>query len=108
MSVAKVVRLRVDPQASRALDAVLEDAQSAFAAEVGLVHWGIYAGAADNERILVEVFADENAVREHDDSHHVQTLIAAFESLEVEVVANEQLTPPTASSTERATKENSK
>lgn len=96
MSVAKVVRLRVEVGNMQALDGVLHRAREAFTAESGTVHWDVYESGAIGERTLVEIFADVEAVRRHDDSAAVATLLSHLEQLGVDVVAVDHFSQPSA------------
>lgn len=49
-----------------------------------------HRGLAAGERVLVEMFSDDAAVREHDASDAVAELLAEFESLEVKVLSAAQ------------------
>lgn len=90
MSIAKVVRLRVDATDSHALDRALAHARDAFSAESGTLHWEVYDAGDAAERTLVEIFADAEAVRRHDESAAVATLLSELERLDVDVVAADQ------------------
>ena len=90
MFIAKVVRLRVEVSNSHALDRVLAHARDAFHDELGTLHWDVYDSGDDAERTLVEIFADGEAVRAHDESAAVATLLSELEDLGVAIVAVDQ------------------
>ena len=93
MSVAKVVRIRVGEDSAAPLDRALDTAGQAFDAETGTIHWGVYASSRADERVLIEVFADEGAVRLHDASPAVAILLDVFVRLGVDVISADQFPP---------------
>lgn len=104
VSVAKVVRLRVDVDRVPELEAALRRAREQFQNEPGTTVWEVYdsehgahRGLGAGERTLIEVFATDAAVREHDESAAVAQLRADFESLNVEVVSVDQLSQTSSS-----------
>ncbi|MCW3492719.1 putative quinol monooxygenase [Microbacterium sp. SSM24] len=98
--IAKVVRLRVEVDNAHALDRVLHRAREAFHAEAGTLHWDVYDSDGPGERTVVELFADPDAVRQHDDSPAVATLLADLEALGVDVVAVDQFSQTSAQAKE--------
>ena len=112
MSVAKVVRLRVDVDRVSELEVVLQRAREQFQNEPGTMLWEVYdsvhgahRGLAAGERTLIEVFATDAAVRQHDESAAVAQLLADFANLNVEVVSVDQLSQTSSSQTAAPTEQ---
>jgi len=98
VSVAKVVRLRVDVDKVADLEVVLRRAREQFQNEPGTMLWDVFDSEQGDhralgagERILIEVFSNEAAVRDHDESAAVAQLIADFENLGLDVLSVDQL-----------------
>ncbi|HEY8588821.1 MAG TPA: antibiotic biosynthesis monooxygenase [Naasia sp.] len=77
--VAKVVRLAVAPDQEQVLDRALQVAASKFEEEPGTMVWRHFV-TDRQERLILEVFRDADAVAMHDASTDVVVLRAALEA----------------------------
>jgi quinol monooxygenase YgiN len=68
VTVAKVVSLQARPGKAQALDKALSDAQVAAAAEPGTVAWEWFPAVESGSRVIIELYADDEATAAHDAS----------------------------------------
>ena len=93
MTLAKVVRLQARPGQGAALDHALSEAQRAAALEIGTTAWEWFPGVEEHCRVIIELFADDEAAAQHDASPAVAALLARFAEMlatdpDVEVLRN--------------------